>query len=373
MRSAVLLCVLLGLFVGTAFAATSKYAYARGKFDSRNVVLENGVVGRLGLDGTGEATVTYFSQPNTLQVFWTYTYSGFGTITATLHVPGFEVVTLSDVSSSYSNFLEYSFDDSDREDAFIAAIRSGNSWIQLASTLYPDGLARANLDNFDQIGTSTISFSAKLDNLGVDPIVATAATATVSARYRSDINQFRFSVKGKVSSSEAPITRVDIRSTITGQVIYSFDINDNSESFIVGANLATFNIMNSGLAEAIAFSANHPNGYIAGPIVPRKMPLSYRPISQFSPWIWYSRIVPLMNAGDDITRVECTSLSFSRSSSSVSSSSRPRLPVGDAVSDAAAAARPWSLAAAERPPLPPRFCGVAAVIKCVKISVCCSR
>lgn len=230
------------------------------------MVDQNGVVGKLGMNGFGEVVISYFPKTNILGVYMTHSYSGFGSINgAELNVADTQL-TWTTGASPFWNYQELDSSWTDTEKlAFIDGINSGDSWFQISSELYPNGLARANLDNYLDFGTSALTFTAELNGDNVDPDgVTTTSVGSASISFSSDTNEITISAKVKLTDKTDAITGYNFVNTLDGSQVIFYDTDVTKIGEIAVFNSISYSLLKSGYVQLIVTSNTYPNGLIAG-------------------------------------------------------------------------------------------------------------
>jgi hypothetical protein len=206
MRSAIL-CALVVISLALNVAATD-YTI-RGELSSLNVLTRpDGVSqGKFNIDGRGEVAVTYYSDSDTLGFYSSHNfYDGFGPFTNLVFNYGSQTKVLA-ATVSHSESGSVSFDwGSDKkaaqsaENAFIAALVAGDYWVQFDAEQYPNGIARANLDNLEKFGTSALKFTSALTS---DTSASTGALVVTFDRDTAELTfTFTFNFQEKDSNGK---------------------------------------------------------------------------------------------------------------------------------------------------------------------------
>ena len=243
----------------------------RGYLSSKNVYSADGFLGKLGLNGFGEVVITYFPKTNELGVSMTHSYSSVGTLDgAALHIAGATYTWNTGASPFWTYRTMTELDTATKQTDFINAIKDGSAWFQISSSLYPDGVARANLDNTNYFGTSEISFSAVL--APKEATVPAKTSGSASIVFSSASNEIGLSAKVNLGDKSDAVRGYDFVSTIDGSLLYfyNFQSGDKATSLnqIAITNSINYALLNGGNVEVVVRSNSFPEGVLSGILTP---------------------------------------------------------------------------------------------------------
>ena len=231
----ILVALVIFALISVTFAH-SHYITRRGEFSSNNV--DQPIAGKFRLDGAGEISVTYDSKADVLS--WSYSqnfWEGFGPFSNLVFTYGADTLTL-DTSVGGSNNGEHTFDwgsgssATDAENAFIAGLESGEYSAQFDATAYPNGIARAYLNNAEKFGTK------RLDFVGVLTSELFTSTGAVKATFDRDSASLTFTFNFKWTEKTADkqkanptaISSIILSNSFDNNVAYRFTPDSNGKS-----------------------------------------------------------------------------------------------------------------------------------------------
>jgi len=266
---AILLLVAAVLLSSSVAHAASTYS-VRGYLLSRNVPV-NGVTGALNLDGYGEVAITYFTVSQEIGVYMSHSFGSHGTPQeAVLVVNGSSINLGTPASSPFYVFVSNPFTTSAQRTAFGQALTDGTAYVQFGSSSYPNGVARANLNNFDPLGSRYISFHTLLSGNNVAPDgVTTTAAGAVQLTYNSDTFEITNNIQIYGIAKGNQVSSVQFINTIDNSIIYSYSFSQPIGHVIELAlinSIGWFALYSESCMVIVSTTAN-PSGELAGILV----------------------------------------------------------------------------------------------------------
>jgi hypothetical protein len=267
MRS-LIFCALLVLSVAS-MASAATYAI-RGTLSSSNVVnpsygmacTEN-CDGKFNLDGAGEVSVTYDSGSDTLHFYSSHNFwAGFGPFTNLVLTHGEATTTLS-TSANQAESGSVSYDwGTDKEaaaaaeTAFIDGLVAGDYWVQFAAAQYPEGIARANLDNSELFGTKGLHWTSALvsesesDSTGRLEINFHRATSQLTLHFSYSFKEKN--ADGTASANPTSIAEITLSNPFDDNLAYTINPDNQSTkswSVTLETNNRFYQTLRSGLVK----------------------------------------------------------------------------------------------------------------------------